>query len=1018
MKLVDTRANTSLGFGRNDGRTLRRLMLVLAATGLAFGQTYTIDTIAGGGLPVSIPGTSAGIGSAFGGIAVDSAGNVFFVAQDYNIVLRLDAASGEVTLVAGNGTYGFSGDNGPAGSAQLAFPAGVAVDSAGNVYIADPGNGRIRKVSNGIITTVAGGGASLGDNGPATSALLYTPVGIALDSAGNLYIADAAGNRIRKISNGMITTVAGSGTPSFGGDNGPATSAELNQPAGVAVDSAGDIYIADTLNDRIREVSNGIIATVAGAGLCSAFMRFGQTGNGDNGPATSAQLCGPEGVATDSAGNFYIADGWNLIREVSGGIITAVAGGGASLGDYGPATSALLGSGSGIAFDSSGNLYIADGSNNRIRKVSGGIITTIAGNGTGFGGDNGPATSAQLDLPSGVAVDSTGDLYIGDARNGRVRRVSNGVITTVAGNGTPGSSGDNGPATAAQLNGTTYGLAVDSAGNLYIADAYNCRVRKVSNGVIANIAGNGFCGFSGDNGPPNAAQLNVPSGVAVDSAGNIYIADTNNHRIREVSNGVIITVAGSVTGGFAGDGGDAINAELNFPEGVAVDSAGNLYIADTNNSRVRRVSGGVITTVAGNGSGYSGDNGPAISAGLSYPSSVAVDSAGSLYIAGDPYRIRKVSGGVITTVAGAGATVADGTPPANAALNAPSSIAVDPSGNVYISDTGNDRVRVLTPSGASCAYTVSPLSFSAVGSSGGNLVATIQTASGCTWAVQSLPQWIAWSGNTVGTGAATITLAAAANSGDDRSAVISIAGVPILVTQTGTGSTVNGASYSAAVVPGSVASVFGNFPLSSPVSATEYPLPTNISGLSVQLGGSTLAPLLFTSSGQINFQVPWELAGQSQTTLAVVVNGQAGTAQALSLAPFAPAIFSVNDQGTGQGAILDLSNRLVDSTNPAAAGDWVSIYCTGLGAVGYQPATGSPAPIPTGPDFPLSWTLTEPAVTIGGVETAVIYWGLAPGYVGLYQLNANVPAVTPGNAIPVTVYIGGAVSNTVTIAVR
>jgi uncharacterized protein (TIGR03437 family) len=996
---------------------LRALLPSILVAFSAFSQTYTINTIAGGGLPVNVPGTSAGLGSTSGGIAVDSAGNVFIAAQDYNIVLRLDAASGVLTLVAGNGTYGFSGDNGPAGSAQLAFPAGVAVDSAGNVYIADAGNGRVRKVSHGVITTVAGGGASLGDNGPASSALLSAPVGVALDSAGNLYIADAADNRIRKVSNGLITTVAGNRTQGFGGDNGPATNAELHDPGGVAVDSAGNVYIADTQNNRIREVSNGIIATVAGAGLCSTFMRFGQTGNGDNGPATSAQLCGPEGVATDSAGNFYIADGWNLIREVSGGIITAVAGGGTSLGDNGPATSALLGSPSGIAFDSSGNLYIADGSNERIRKVSGGIITTVAGNGTGFGGDNGLATSAQLDLPSGVAVDSTGSLYIGDARNGRVRKVSNGVIATVAGNGTPGFSGDDGPATAAQLNGFTYGLAVDSAGNLYIADAYNCRVRKVSNGLVSTIAGNGICGFSGDNGPATSSQVNVPSDVAVDSAGNIYIADMDNNRIRKISNSVITTVAGSVTGGFAGDGGDATNAELSFPGGVAVDSAGNLYIADTNNGRIRRVSGGVITTVAGNGSGYSGDNGPATSAGLSYPSSIAVDSAGSLYIAGDPYRIRKVSGGVITTVAGAGATVADGVPPASATLDA-SSIAIDPSGSVYISDTGNDRVRVLTPSGASCTYTVNPLSFAAVGSSGGNFVATIQTASGCTWAVQSLPQWIAWSGNAIGTGPATITLAAAANSGDDRSAVVSIAGVPVVVSQAGTGSTVNGASYSAALVPGSVASVFGSFSLSSAVTATQYPLPTNISGLSVQLDGGTLAPLFFASSGQINFQVPWELAGQSQTTLTVIVNGQAGTAQTVSLAGFAPAIFTVNDQGTGQGAILDLSNRLVDSTHPASAGDWVSIFCTGLGAVGYQPATGSPASIPTGPDFPLSWALTEPAVTIGGVQTALEYWGLAPGYVGLYQLNANVPDVAPGNAVPVTVYIGGAVSNTVTMAIR
>jgi len=252
MKSVDTRANASRGFGRNDGRTLRRLMLVLAVAGSAFGQTYTIDTIAGGGLPVNVPGTSAGIGSASGGIAVDSAGNVFFVAQDYNTVLRLDAASGVLTLVAGNGTYGFSGDNGPATSAQLAYPAGVAVDSSGNVYIADPGNGRVRKVSNGVIATVAGGGASLGDNGPAISAQLSAPAGIAIDSAGNLYIADAADNRIRKVSNGVITTVAGNGTPGFGGDNGAATSAQLHDPGGVAVDSAGNVYIADTQNNRIR----------------------------------------------------------------------------------------------------------------------------------------------------------------------------------------------------------------------------------------------------------------------------------------------------------------------------------------------------------------------------------------------------------------------------------------------------------------------------------------------------------------------------------------------------------------------------------------------------------------------------------------------------------------------------------------------------------------------------------------------------------------------------------------------
>src|ERR1019366_9345320 len=214
----------------------------------------------------------------------------------------------------------------------------------------------------------------------------------------------------------------------------------------------------------------------------------------------------------------------------------------------------------------------------------------------------------------------------------RIRKVSNGVITTVAGNGTSGNIGDNGPATGAQLNYPT-GVAVDSAGNLYIADQYNHRIRKVSNGVITTVAGSGTAGFSGDNGPATSAQLYYPAGVAVDAAGNLYIADQYNHRIRKVSNGVITTVAGSGTAGFSGDNGPATSAQLSGPGGVAADSAGNLYIADTSNYRIRKVSNGVITTAAGGGSG--GDNGPATSAQLNYPAGVAVDSAGNLYIADD-----------------------------------------------------------------------------------------------------------------------------------------------------------------------------------------------------------------------------------------------------------------------------------------------------------------------------------------------------------------------------------------------
>ena len=237
-----------------------------------------------------------------------------------------------------------------------------------------------------------------------------------------------------------------------------------------------------------------------------------------------------------------------------------------------------------MAVDSAGNLYIADTGNHRIRKVSGGVISTVAGTGTrGFSGDGGPATSAQLSGPGGLAVDSAGNLYI--AEYARIRKVSNGVITTIAGSGTWGFSGDNGPATSAQI--IDGGIAVDSAGNLYIADTNNYRVRKISNGVITTIAGDGIPGFSGDNGPATSAQLDVPGGVAVDSAGNLYIADEGNNRIRKVANGVITTIAGNGTFGYSGDGGPATSAQLPEPGYIAIDSAGDIYVADWNNGTIR-----------------------------------------------------------------------------------------------------------------------------------------------------------------------------------------------------------------------------------------------------------------------------------------------------------------------------------------------------------------------------------------------------------------------------------------------
>ncbi|MGO9895396.1 MAG: NHL repeat-containing protein [Bryobacteraceae bacterium] len=346
-----------------------------------------------------------------------------------------------ITTVAGNGLGGYGGDGGPAINAGL-DTGGVAVDSGGNLYIADIGNHRIRKVTNGVITTVAGSGTGgfSGDGGPATNAELYFPEGVAVDSAGNLYIADTNNNRTRKVSNGVITTVAGCAACSQYSTNvtlnQAATSVALYQPSGVTVDSAGNLYIADQLNDRVCKVSNGVITTVAG----------------------SVQGCPfPGTICIGSPPKCTPCQGYG--------------------GDGGPATNAELSQPAGVAVDSAGNLYIADMGNSRIRKVADGVITTIAGNGTyGFGGDNGPAISAEFHMPTGVAVDSASTLYIADTYNNRIRKASNGVITTIAGNGTQGFSGDGGLATNAELN-RPFAVVPDSTGNVYIADQWNDRLR-------------------------------------------------------------------------------------------------------------------------------------------------------------------------------------------------------------------------------------------------------------------------------------------------------------------------------------------------------------------------------------------------------------------------------------------------------------------------------------------------------------------------------------------------------------
>ena len=547
------------------GKILVLLVIALALLLLfvAVGEATTIaiiTTVAGGGVGDGGPATNAPIAHP-AGVAVDASGNLYIADSENHRVRKVDT-SGIITTVAGNGTAGYSGDGGPATNASLRAPNGVAVDASGNLYIADSANSRIRKVdTSGIITTVAGPGTPGYD--------------VAVDASGNLYIAELGNHRIRKVDTlGVITTVAGNGTAGYSGDGEPATNASLGYPLGVALDISGNLYIAQSYNNRIRKVdTSGIITTVAGNGT------YGYSGDG--GPATNASLRAPSDVAVDASGNLYIADSANhCIRKVdTAGIITTVAG---------------MSHPSDVAVDASGNLYIAEVDAHRISKVdTSGIITTVAGNGAGgYSGDGGPATNASLWWPSGVAVDASGNLYIAEVGNQRIRRVdTSGIITTVAGNGTAGYSGDGGPATNARLCWPS-DVAVDASGNLYIADWYNHRIRKVdTSGIITTVAGNGTASYSGDGGPATNASLRYPHGVAVDVNGNLYIADYDNHRIRTVDPlGIITTVAGNGTEGYSGDGGPATNARLQYPSGVTVDTSGNLYIADRDNHRIRKVS--------------------------------------------------------------------------------------------------------------------------------------------------------------------------------------------------------------------------------------------------------------------------------------------------------------------------------------------------------------------------------------------------------------------------------------------
>lgn len=682
------------------------LALVLLAPQASLAQ-YAISTVAGGG-PNNLAALKASIGYP-GSVAFDGVGNAYIAASYSSHIFKVDT-TGTLTVVAGNGTHGYSGDGGPATSAALGIfgPEGVAVDGSGNIFIADTDNSVIREVvaSTGNIQTVAGnatlGAGYSGDGGPATSAQLNDPFGVFVDGSGNMFIADADNCLIRKVSGGNISTVAGNPALQqpcgYTGDGGLATSAQLDVPEGVFLDASGNIFIADTYNNLIRIVNTGTAQiTIAGVAIAPGDIQtvagtYYDSEGGTDCQYTGGYLCAPDGVFVDTSENIFIADTNNFaIREVAASsvnVITTVAGTlgtEGSSGDGGPATSAELDYPSGIVVDGSGDIFVVDTDNSVIREVTAGTIGTIIGNNfLAYSGDGGSPLNAELNYPGGVFVDGLEDIFIADTVSSVIREVvtASGDIQTVAGSGTPCPQppttvcGDGGLAASAQLNNPS-GLFVDGSGNIFIADTSDNRIRVVNTGAaavtvatvviqsgdIATVAGSGTQGYAGDGAAGTSAELDGPWGVFVDNAENIFIADTGNHAIREVaaSSGIITTVAGngmqcSSSSAACGDGGAAISAQLADPNGVFVDSSENIYIADTGDNRIR----------------------------------VANASAQAVTVAG-----VSIPPGDIATVAGTGTEgySGDGAAAASALLAGPAGVFVDSSGDIFITDTGNFVIR-------------------------------------------------------------------------------------------------------------------------------------------------------------------------------------------------------------------------------------------------------------------------------------------------------------------------------------
>jgi uncharacterized protein (TIGR03437 family) len=853
--------------------------------------------------------------------------------------------SGGLSRFAGIDTSAMTGDNGPAYNATFQSPFAVARDAAGDIYIGEIA--RIRKIdAHGVITTVAGTGVAgeSGDGGPATEAEINYVGGIALDSQGNLYFSEDQA-RIRRVSaNGTISTYNSN-----------------NQAAGLAVDAKNQLYFAEPASARVRVIANnGAISTFAGTGTPGYA--------GEGGPATQAELSQPLDLAFDTAGDLYIADGQRVAKIDTHGVLTRIAGdptlpAGIPSVDEVPATQSSLTAFS-VATDPLGDVFVATP---QVRKITpDGIIHAFAGlenpPSSAFTEACGNALQATVQA-GGMKADANGDVFFVNRLANRLQEATPaGQISTIAGDGPNLFSGDGGPASAATF-ANPHAVAFDKQGNLYVADTNNNRIRRINtSATVATVAGAGGPIYNQDPAcsPDQTSFLRNPQGVALDAAGNIFIADTGKNRVLKLTpDGTQSTVA----------------AQLSGPQGVAANNAGNVFIADTGNSALLKLeANGSLQTLWTNGA----------------TGSMTFDAAGDLFFPA-LYTVERLSlDGTISPVAGTGEfsfSAAPGFVSGIEEIGAASAVAVDSAGSIYVADSAKDLIYRVSHScalsvdgGGSAPFDPTGLAFDAQG----NLYIS-DASRGIIWMASPTPA-PASEKPTPYFGRTGIQSAAPAN-------LVTLIGQP------------PSPPIEAPIAPGELLRIrgvcMGPFDPVLVGFGSAGALSTSAGGTQILFNG-TPAPLISVSSGEIVAQAPFELDGQFQTTVGLTFNG-AAIASSIPVQAANPAIFTITNQPSGPAVAENQDGTLNSAANPAPKGSVVVLYATGTGQTTPAGTDGTAPPLA---DFPV---LKPPAlVTIGSQNAQVLYAGDAPGFVGLTQINVVVPSSVMGSgAQPVTLEAGG-----------